>query len=222
VEGGDAFSVTFRRLKKVKLFLVSPIKAILIDIGGVLWHPPETPLHVNWAARCSLSPKEFDEIVYNSEWSSQALMGKLSGEKMWENIGNQLGLLPIERSQCEEDYWIGRWDTEILDHCRSLRSRYKLGVLSDAESTAREKVKNWINESLFDVIVFSSEVGVCKPDPRVFHCVIEELGVAACETLFIDDREKNVDGAKALGIHAIHYKNRSQVLSAIQEYVSLE
>jgi FMN phosphatase YigB (HAD superfamily) len=201
---------------------VIQIKAILIDIGGVLWHQNETPLHVNWAPRCGLSPKEFDQIVYNSETGAQALIGNITGEEMWENIGDKLGLSPVERSWCEEEYWAGVWDTGFLDYCHGLKSRCKLGIVSDAESTAREKVKPWVNESLFDVIVFSSEVGVCKPDPKIFQRALEQLGVDASETLFIDDREKNVNGAKALGIHIIHYKNKSQVLAAIKEYVSLE
>lgn len=198
------------------------IKAILVDIGGVLWHGKETPLHMNWAARCGLSPKEFDELVFNSEWGAQALIGTITGEEMWENIGEELGLSPLERSQCEEEYWAGLWDTEFLDYCHTLKSRYKLGIVSDAESTARKKAKPWLNESLFDVIVFSSEVGVCKPDPKIFQRALEQLGVAASESLFIDDRERNVNGAKALGIHAIHHKNTSQVLTAINEYISLE
>ena len=196
------------------------IRAILLDIGGVLWHPKETPLCVNWAARCGLSPSAFDEIVYNSEWGSQALLGKITGEEMWENIGNRLGLSPTERAQCEEEYWAGVWDTEFLDDCHMLKSRCKLGIISDAESTAREKVKTWVNESLFDVIVFSSEVGVCKPEPKIFQRALEQLGLAASETVFVDDREKNVQGAKAFGLHAIHYKNSKQVLAAINKYIS--
>lgn len=199
-----------------------PIKAILIDIGGVLWHEKETPLSANWAARCGLSPNEFDELVYNSQWGTQALLGTITGEEMWENIGNKLGLSLSERSQCEDEYWAGIWDTEFLDYCRVLKSKYRLGILSDAESTAREKAKPWINESLFDVIVFSSEVGVCKPDPKIFQCALEQLGVEASETLFIDDRERNVNSAKALGIHAIHYRDRDQMIAAIHEYLSLE
>lgn len=197
------------------------IKAILIDIGGVLWHEKETPLSANWAGRCGLSPKEFDEIVYNSEWGAQALLGNITGEKMWETIGDQLGLSLSERSQCEEEYWAGIWDTGFLDYCRELKSEYKLGILSDAESTARKKVKPWVSEALFDAIVFSSEVGVCKPDPKIFQRALEQLGVEASETLFLDDRERNVHGAKALGIHAIHYKNRSQAIAAIHEYLLL-
>lgn len=197
------------------------IKAILIDIGGVLWHEREIPLRDNWAARCGLTPKEFDEIVYNSECGSQALLGKITGKEMWEHIGNKLGLSPMERSQCEQEYWAGVWDTEFLDYLYALKSKLKVGIVSDAESNAREKVKPWVSESLFDVMVFSSEVGVCKPDPKIFHSALEQLGVKASQTVFVDDREINVDGAKALGIHAIHYKNRSQVIAAINAYISL-
>jgi epoxide hydrolase-like predicted phosphatase len=82
--------------------------------------------------------------------------------------------------------------------------------------------KPWVNERLFDVIVFSSEVGVCKPDPHIFQCALEQLGVDASATVFIDDRENNVNGAKALGIHAIQYKNRNQALTALNEYIATE
>ena len=198
------------------------IKAILFDIGGVLWHEKEVPLNVNWAARCGLSPKEFDEIVYNSEWGSQALLGNISGEEMWQNIGNKLGLSPVERSQCEQEYWEGVWDTEFLDYCHVLKSRCKLGIVSDAESSAREKTKPWINESLFDVIIFSSEVGICKPNPKIFQEALDQLEVNASQTVFVDDREQNVNGAKAMGFRAVHYKNRSQVIAAINEFISME
>lgn len=198
------------------------IKAILFDIGGVFWHPKGPPLHVKWAARCGLSPREFDEIVFNSEWGSQALLGTLTGEGMWEKIGNKLGLSLHERRQCENEYWEGDWDTEFLDHCRLLKAKCKLGIFSDAELSARENVKTWINESLFEVILFSAEIGVCKPDPRIFQTALERLGVDASEILFIDDREKNIHGAKALGLHAVQYRNRNQVLAAIREYISFD
>jgi FMN phosphatase YigB (HAD superfamily) len=148
------------------------------------------------------------------------LLGNITGEEMWENIGDKLGLSPIERSQCEEEYWAGVWDTDFLDYCHELKSKCKLGIISDAESTAREKAKPWVNESLFDVIVFSSEVGVCKPHPKIFHSALAQLGVNASQTLFVDDREKNVNGAKVLGIHAIHYRSKGQAIAAINEYIS--
>lgn len=192
------------------------IKAILLDIGGVLWHPTETPLSDNWAARCGLSPEAFDQIVYNSEWGSQSLVGKISSDEMWENIGKQLGLSLAATDECQKEYWAGIWDIGLLDFCRKLKSRYKLGIISDAESSARKMVETWVNDELFDVIVFSSEVGVCKPDSYIFQYTLEKLGIEANETIFLDDREKNVIGAKALGIHAIHYENSNQAIESLK------
>ncbi|MDP3478439.1 MAG: HAD family phosphatase [Desulfoprunum sp.] len=196
------------------------IKAILIDIGGVLWKPRKIPFSDSWAARCGVSAEAFDQIVYNSEWGAQALTGNISGDEMWAIIGERLGLSHAERKECEKEYWAGIWDIEFLDYCRTLKPRYKFGIVSDADSNAREIVKIWINEALFDVIVFSSDVGACKPNPLIFHCALEQLGVDASATVFIDDRRINVNSAKELGAQAIHYKNRNQVLAALKEYIS--
>jgi putative hydrolase of the HAD superfamily len=185
----------------------------------VLWHPKETPLSNNWAARCGLSPEAFDQIVYNSEWGSQSLVGKISANEMWKNIGKQLGLSLAETDECQKEYWAGVWDIDLLNYCRKLKSRYKLGIVSDAESNARKMVKTWVNEELFDVIVFSSEVGVCKPNSYIFQHALEQLEIEATEAVFLDDREKNIIGAKALGIHAIHYENRNQALASLNRYV---
>lgn len=197
----------------------SQCKAILFDIGGVLWHPTGTPLSANWAARCGLSVAAFDQVVYNSEWGAQALVGKISGAEMWQKIGKQLGLSPAETDECQKEYWAGDWDIDLLTYCRELKSRYKLGILSDAESNAREMVQTWVNDELFDVIVFSSEVGVCKPDPYIFQHALARLGVESAETLFLDDRKKNILGAKVLGMSAILYENPNQALALLKQHV---
>lgn len=58
-------------------------------------------------------------------------------------------------------------------------------------------------EELFDDVVDSSEVGVRKPDPRIFHLAAERLGVAPDRAMFIDDYHGNVIGARAVGFEAI-------------------
>lgn len=202
--------------------MVAQIKAILLDIGGVLWHPNNTPLSEKWALRCGLSAEAFDQIVYCSEWSSQSLVGRISGDEMWKNIGRQLGLLPAEIGECQNEYWAGVWDIDLLDYCRTLKPQYKLGIISDAESDARKRVKSWVNEELFDVIVFSSEVGVCKPDSRIFQYAFDQLGIKPTEAVFLDDRKENIIGAQALGMHAILYENRDQAIGALRKYVKVE
>lgn len=58
-------------------------------------------------------------------------------------------------------------------------------------------------DELFDDIVDSSEVGVRKPDPAIYHLACQRLDVAPERTLFIDDHQGNVVGARAVGMGAI-------------------
>ena len=58
-------------------------------------------------------------------------------------------------------------------------------------------------DELFDDVVDSSEVGVRKPDPRIFHLAAERLGVEPERSMFIDDYDGNVVGARAVGFEAI-------------------
>ncbi len=62
----------------------------------------------------------------------------------------------------------------------------------------------WLGlDSLVDELVLSCEVGVAKPDPRIFEIALDRLGVAAADTLFVDDQPAFCDAAAALGIRAV-------------------
>ena len=196
------------------------IQAIILDIGGVLWRADGPPLSEKWATRCGLDAETFDRIVFASEWGKQALRGTITSEEEWATIGAVLNLSSVAIHELERDSWIGRWDTVLLDYLRTLKASYKLGIISDAPTGTRAKVSEWVNEDLFDVIVFSAEEGICKPDPRIFRSALGRLGVEASASIFIDDRLRNVEGAKQLGMHAIHYEGFSHLVSALSDYIS--
>ncbi len=63
----------------------------------------------------------------------------------------------------------------------------------------------------FGDIVVSGEVGVIKPDARIFRILLERNGVAADQAVFIDDVAANADAAGALGIHGIHFRSPEQL-----------
>jgi hypothetical protein len=63
------------------------LEAIIFDIGGVLWQPPDTPLSATWAYQCGLDVATFDKLVYASQWGEQALRGEITSEQMWQRIG---------------------------------------------------------------------------------------------------------------------------------------
>src|SRR3989344_1375020 len=91
--------------------------------------------------------------------------------------------------------------TELLAFIKELRKSRKIGLLSNAPSPFfRSLLERGGVADLFDAIVVSSEVGHAKPEPEIFHVILERLGVAPEKALMIDDNAANVDGAIAVGM----------------------
>ena len=194
------------------------IDAIILDIGGVICFPDGPPLGDKWAPRCAMTPQDFDNVVYRSEWGAKALVGEITDKEMWSAMGTRLNLSSSEIAELEKDYWNVRWDTTLLDRIRNLENDVKLGILSNAIVSAREKVRPWINDGLFDAIVFSAEEHICKPDPRLYLIALQRLNVAAEATIFVDDRLENVTAANNLGIHGLHYPDFSSLVEALGRF----
>lgn len=193
------------------------IETIIFDIGGVLFHPPSTPLSDKWAHRCGLSSAEFDEIVFNSPYYQDAAVGKISNEELWQGKIERLGLTVDDAVLLQDDYWEGVWDDALLGFIQTLKPHYKLGILSDATSGARERVSEWIDLSLFDAVLFSYEAGMAKPNPEVYLRILAMLGGTAVTTLFIDDRTHNVQAALDLGMSSFQYTNTPETITRLQQ-----
>jgi putative hydrolase of the HAD superfamily len=61
-------------------------------------------------------------------------------------------------------------------------------------------------EARFDAVVISCEVGLAKPDPRIFRLCLERLGLSAADALFVDDRADNVEAAASLGLQTLRFE----------------
>lgn len=70
--------------------------------------------------------------------------------------------------------------------------------------------------SLFDGTTVSADLGLLKPDPQIYHAMLNQHGIDASETVFIDDMLYNVEGAQAVGMFAIQFKNANQCEHALK------
>lgn len=87
---------------------------------------------------------------------------------------------------------------------RDLRAAgFRTALLSNMPAAIRDYILGcpWLPD--FDVRVFSCEFGRSKPAPGIYEHCLKQLGLAPSEALFLDDREPNIRGAEALGLHAI-------------------
>jgi len=112
---------------------------------------------------------------------------------------------------------------QVVERIRELRGRgYRLGLITN---NVREGSATWRAmvpvDELFDVVVDSSEVGMRKPNPAIFHHTLELLGVTdPAEAVFLDDSPGNVVGAQRAGLHAIHVADPDDALAALDELLA--
>lgn len=106
----------------------------------------------------------------------------------------------------------------LVELISELRKSYKIGVLSNV---ARGMFGRFFDDraqtKLFDAVVLSSDYGIVKPDGRIYEIAAKKLNIAPSECLFVDDRQENCEGARAVGMRAIRYENISQFRRSLVE-----
>jgi putative hydrolase of the HAD superfamily len=85
----------------------------------------------------------------------------------------------------------------------ALKEKYKIGVISDTDPSIIRVLKNAGIYDYFDHLTLSYELGESKPSLVMYRNALETMGLQATETIFIDDYEKNLEGAAAFGIQPI-------------------
>jgi glucose-1-phosphatase len=197
------------------------IRAVIWDLGGVLLRTEDLSARQALADRMGKPRAELENLVFDGHSGDRAQLGEISVDEHWENIRRTLGLDAAGISEFQRQFWEGdQLDVELVDTIRSLRSRYKTGLLSNAFSDLRQVVTARLNISdAFDEIVISAEIHLMKPDARIYQHALQRLGVAAQEAVFIDDMLRNVEGARSQGMNGIHFRQRSQALAELERFL---
>lgn len=198
------------------------IQAVIWDLGGVLVRTEDYAPRQALARRYGMTLAEIEEFVYSGDSGDRAQRGEISVEQHWENQRLALGLSPAELQTFKAEFWGGdRLDAELVAYIRLLRQNFKTALLSNAFSDLRRVVTEvWKFADAFDEMVISAEVGLVKPDPRIYQLAVDRLGVAPADAVFIDDFSRNVEGARAVGIQAIHFKNPQQARHELENLLN--
>lgn len=190
------------------------IKALISDFGGVLVRTRTGGSRRALEQRLGLPPNTIEARVFNSDPSLKAMCGAISEEVFWRTLEHELDLprfgLTWQEFQNEffaEDFL----DEELMAFIRRVRPGLKTGLISNAWSGLREVLHTRVPiADAFDAIVISAEEKIAKPDPRIYHIALEQLGVQAAEAIFLDDFSENIDAANALGLIGVHFQSSAQ------------
>ena len=188
--------------------MMSNTKNILLDLGAVLLNIDVNKLKPAFE---DLGVKDFNllqEQLTAIHLFDDLETGKITADVFCETI-RTASELPLKNADI-----ITAWNALLLDFrtdtmnfLTQLSKHYKLFLLSNTNAIHLEQFYKQLHNQLgqttldfyFDKLYYSHLVGLRKPDAAIYHFVLKDAGIAAGETLFIDDLETNISAAAALG-----------------------
>jgi putative hydrolase of the HAD superfamily len=182
------------------------LRAVVFDYGMVLTGPPD-PVSLEAILRITgLDPQRLDALYWKDRHAYDE--GKLTGLAFWQQLARDAGLNLTAPQLDELNDWDARmWTTEnppMLAWQRELKARgFKTAILSNMGDNVHASIERqfpWL--AGFDVLVWSYQLRIAKPDPAIYRHVLAALQVEARETFFIDDKQANIEAAQALGMTA--------------------
>lgn len=199
------------------------IDAVVFDYGGVLTTPVRSS-HDLWLAEEGVVEDSYRAVMREWLLGDGALdspvqrleTGRMTGEQFERELAARLrtstGAPVSPQGLLTRMFAVMHPDTAMLALIAELRALgVKVGLLSNS----------WSNHypaevlALCDPVIISGEVGLRKPDPRIYRLLLDRLGLPAERTAFVDDVKPNVASAEAVGIHAIRHVDAATTRAAL-------
>ena len=194
------------------------IRAVYFDLGGVIVRTGDRKPRTKLAERLGMSYEELARAVFENESSARASLGAISPEEHWAAVIQRLGFPPSEADTVRQEFFAGDiLDLDLIDFLRSLRLTYRTGLISNAWSDLRDYIVSQKIDDAFDYMIISAEVGIMKPDARIYQLALEKLGVAPAEAIFVDDFAVNIEGARAVGMYGIQFTQPDKALEELKQ-----
>lgn len=199
------------------------IEAVVFDVGGVVTACPLTA---------------FSSVDEEYGLPADTLVSFIRGGDFW--IGVETGRVPVAEfyrhcaEQLAADHAVEVPEARLhrmLEDCMGTTTQaetmdlvhelddagYELALCTNIFAERREWLHGLFAEGVIDVYCDSSEVGLRKPEPAIYHKLLEMLGRPAGEVAFVDDFEENVAAARELGMAAIRFESPTHARRELAE-----
>jgi len=189
-------------------------KAIGFDYGGVVFGVPGADFMQAMAEFLNVTSEELRKIFFQHHQKVN-IGPSMSWIELWQYITVLLGYPEKQQGTAlfiedwEKQQVVNQDVVQLMDELRA--TGYKIGLLSNYASGLREKLAVQGITEYFDAIGISSEIGLMKPHPEVFHRFCALLEIQPQELVFIDDAQKSLEGADTIGYTPLLFRNSADL-----------
>lgn len=199
------------------------IKNIIFDLAGVVLN---LDLERDTEALRSIGLPDFDECLRRPE-IFQPMLKYLNGLSDAENFLDEMHEVCSPEATGQQildamDAVLADVPKQRLERIIELRKHYRVFLLSNIYETAWQYAVNEIERQgysvadCFDEVFLSYEMRLAKPDPQIFHSVVEATGILPEETLYFDDSRGNIEAGNRLGFVS-HLVEMNQLEKKLEE-----
>jgi putative hydrolase of the HAD superfamily len=191
------------------------LEAVIFDYGEVLTGPPDPGRHRNLLAISGVEEEAFEKAYWAHRLDYDADI--LNGQTYWQTVARDTGArFTAEQVSelLEQDalMWMNLNPAMMAWIPKIKAAGFRLGILSNMGDGVLEYLRprfSWLAQ--FDHLTWSCELGVVKPDPAIYLHTVKKLKVSPERALFIDNLQKNIVGAEAIGLHAALFESVDQL-----------
>src|SRR2546429_2878312 len=183
------------------------IKAIFLDIGGVLILSKYREVIEKWAKELNVPSDKLRQTL--KEYSHIGMAGQ---NGYYQEFNKSKGIAWTTAEQLEvlqKEAWSSEYLNQgLLDFILESKDKYTFGIITNNYKEAEELLLKKFNvPKFYDIFVSSADVGVLKPNRKIYQYALEQAKTPAEQSVFVDDQEKNVEAAKELGMIGILYRD---------------
>ncbi len=185
-------------------------KNIIFDLGGVVVDFNPREFLVDHFMNEKLEDALYAITFGSEEWLEidAGLLSREEGERMMRQKGEALHRSFEVDVILDDWYDMLRTKDDTLQLMKRLKKRgYNVFYLSNIARDVLAMLQQRKFWQVFDGGVASCEVGITKPDPRIYQAVLKRYGLSATESIFVDDNVNNAEAAKQVSITGLHFKN---------------
>ena len=207
---------------------MTEIKSIIFDLGGVILNLDYSKTEDEFKKIGVLHFKELYSQKKQTVLFDDFEKGKIKPEEFISSFKES------ENLKIKEIDFINAWNAMLLEipikklqFIDGLKKDYKIFLLSNTNEIHIKKFEDDLKKNnmleqfykCFDKIYYSSRMGKRKPDENCFNQVLEENGLVAENTFFIDDSIQHIEGAVKAGIKTFHLEKNKSILDLVPDII---
>jgi putative hydrolase of the HAD superfamily len=196
-----------------------PLSAVIFDYGMVLSNPADPAFHHELVQIFGAPAEDFEREYWAFRHAYDA--GEFDGAGYWSRCAQAAGVTLTDdqvRQLIATD--IRMWSSLnqiMVDWAVAIsKSGFKTGILSNIPFEIADVFKEFDWAKGFTHNTWSCYLRLAKPDPAIYHHVVDALGIRPEEALFLDDRQENVLSAESVGLQGILFRSAPQLQQELE------